>query len=71
MLLLLIGVSIGIAGALALAKLISGFLYGLAPTDGPTLLVVLLLFAAIAFVSTYAPARRAANVDPMAALRCE
>jgi putative ABC transport system permease protein len=71
MLLLLIGVAIGVAGSLALRKVIAGFLYGITATDLQTFAAVLLLFAAVAFLSTYIPARRAARIDPTVAFRYE
>jgi putative ABC transport system permease protein len=71
MLLILIGGGMGVAGTLALTKVISGFLYGVTATDAPTFLGVLLLFAALAFLSTYSAARRAATIDPTVALRNE
>ena len=71
MVLILIGVGIGVGGSLALSKMISGFLYGITATDSVTFLAVLLLFAAVAFLSTYIPARRAARIDPTLAFRYE
>jgi putative ABC transport system permease protein len=61
----------GVAGTLALRKIIARFLYGVTATDAPTFVGVLLLFVALAFLSTYIPARRAAAIDPTVALRCE
>ncbi len=55
MLLILIGGGMGVAGTLALTKVISGFLYGVTATDAPTFVGVLLLFAALAFLSMYIP----------------
>ena len=69
MVLTMIGVGIGIAGSLALTKIIAGFLHGITATDAPTFLAVLVLFAAVAFLSTYVPARRAARIDPTVAFR--
>jgi putative ABC transport system permease protein len=69
MTLTLTGVAIGAAGALAAGCVVSGFLYGVRATDAPTFVAVLVLFAAVAFVSTYMPARRAAKIDPAAAFR--
>jgi putative ABC transport system permease protein len=71
MLLSLIGVGAGVAGSLALSTVMSGFLYGITATDAPTFLAVLLLFVAVAFLSTYIPARRAAAIDPAVAFRDE
>jgi putative ABC transport system permease protein len=69
MALVLAGGGIGVAGSLALTKVVAGFLYGITPTDVPTFLAVLALFAAVAFLATYVPARRAARVDPALAFR--
>jgi predicted permease len=66
-----IGAAIGIAGSLVLTKLISGLLYGITPYDAPTFIAMALLFAAVAFLATYIPARRAASIDPTVAFRCE
>jgi putative ABC transport system permease protein len=71
MLLILLGGGMGVAGTLALRKIIARFLYGVTATDAPTFVGVLLLFVALAFLSTYIPARRAAAIDPTVALRCE
>jgi putative ABC transport system permease protein len=66
-----LGVGIGVVGSLALRTVIAGFLFGVAPTDAPTLLGVPLIFVAVAFLSTYIPARRAARIDPTVAVRYE
>ena len=66
-----IGVGLGIAATLALTTVISGFLYGITPTDLPTFAAALLLFALVAFFSTYIPARRASRIDPTVAFRYE
>jgi putative ABC transport system permease protein len=71
MTLVLIGIAVGLAGAFALARLLSGLLFGVTPTDPVTFTVVPLLLAAVALAACYLPARRAARVDPMTALRCE
>jgi putative ABC transport system permease protein len=65
------GVAIGMSGALAVSRVMSGLLYGLRATDPATLLGVAALLALVALVAAYLPARRAANVDPMVALRYE
>lgn len=67
----LVGVVIGIGGALLLTKVISSFLYGVTCTDPPTFACVSLALAGAALLASYIPARRAAKVDPMEALRCE
>ena len=66
-----IGVAIGIAMALGVARLISSFLFGVKPTDPLTYLAVAVGLAAIALFACYIPARRAIKVDPLVALRYE
>jgi putative ABC transport system permease protein len=67
----LTGVVIGVLGALLLTRLMSGLLFEIAPTDPYTFLAVMVLVAVVACLASYLPARRAANVDPMLALRSE
>ncbi|MGE5294163.1 MAG: FtsX-like permease family protein, partial [Solirubrobacterales bacterium] len=67
----LIGVAAGVAGVLAATRVLSSLLYGISSTDPLTLGVVSLILIAIALLATWLPARRAAKIDPMAALRCE
>jgi len=71
MVLALIGLAIGLAGAFALARFLSSLLYSVRPTDPATFAAVSLLLAAVAFLSCYIPARRAMRIDPMVALRYE
>jgi predicted lysophospholipase L1 biosynthesis ABC-type transport system permease subunit len=63
------GVVIGLAGALALSRVMTGFLYGIRSTDPLTYTAVALLLLAIALVASWIPAMRATRVDPMIALR--
>jgi putative ABC transport system permease protein len=67
----LLGVGIGLAGAYALTRLLSSLLYGVPPTDLLTFISVSFVLVAIALLASYLPARRAARIDPMEALRYE
>ena len=67
----LIGVVIGVAGALALTRAIQSLLFGVAATDPLTFFAVIGLLISAALLACYIPARRAAKVDPMVALRYE
>lgn len=65
------GLLLGIAGSLALSRVLSALLYGVGAQDPLTLVLVSLLLAAVALLACYLPARRAARVDPMVALRAD
>jgi putative ABC transport system permease protein len=65
------GMAIGFVGALALTKLLAGMLFGVAPRDPGTFAVCGVLVAGVALAATWWPARRAARIDPWAALRHE
>jgi len=67
----LIGVAIGVALALGVARLISSFLFGVKPTDPLTYAAVAVGLSAVALLACYLPARRAMKVDPLVALRYE
>jgi putative ABC transport system permease protein len=66
-----VGIGVGLLGALALGKAVSGLLYGVATHDPATYFEVAVLLFAVALAACIIPARRAAAVDPMQALRCE
>jgi FtsX-like permease family len=67
----LIGLLIGLAGALVLTRLMSSVLYGVSATDVVTFAGVTLLLGLVVLIACYLPARRAAKVDPIIAIRCE
>lgn len=71
MLLVAIGLVIGLGATIPTTRLIASFLFGLTPTDPATMALAALVLLGVASVASYLPARRASNVDPMAALRCE
>ncbi|HEU4585574.1 MAG TPA: ABC transporter permease [Gemmatimonadaceae bacterium] len=67
MTLALLGIALGIIGALAVTRLLASMLYGVAPTDPATFTGVAALLAAVALLACWLPARRAARVDPTVA----
>jgi putative ABC transport system permease protein len=71
MALVLIGVVIGIGGAVWLTRFLAGFLFGVKTLDPIAFLAMPLLLSAVALLSVWIPAKRATRVDPMAALRVE
>lgn len=66
-----IAIAIGIGGALALSSILETLLYGVAPRDAATLGAVSALLIAVTALAGYLPARRATNIDPIAALRSD
>jgi ABC-type antimicrobial peptide transport system permease subunit len=66
-----LGLVMGLGLALAFARLISGLLYGVKPTDAATLAGVAVTCAIVAAVSLWLPVRRAVSIDPLVALRQE
>jgi len=69
--LVLLGLALGIGGALALTRLIKGLLFEVSATDPLAFALAAALLAVMALLACYIPARRAAKVDAMIALRCE
>jgi putative ABC transport system permease protein len=67
----LLGMILGLAGALAATRYLEAMLFGLTPLDPITFLVVCALFIVVAVTACYLPARYATNVDPLVALRYE
>jgi putative ABC transport system permease protein len=71
MVLAVAGLTIGLLGARALAGVMRSMLYGVQPADGASFVSAAALLVIVTFLASYIPARRAARVDPLVALRCE
>lgn len=65
------GLALGLAAAFALTRLLAALLFGVSPKDPLTFLLISLLLGAVAVAAAWLPARRAADLDPLNALRCE
>ena len=66
-----LGLGLGLAGALALGFVVQRLLYEMRAQDPLTFLIVVVVLGLVALAACYLPARRATQVDPMVALRCE
>jgi predicted permease len=66
---ILVGLGLGLAGSIAMAGLLRGLLFGIDAWDAPTMIGVALLLAGAALIGSFLPARRAASVSPLEALR--
>jgi putative ABC transport system permease protein len=71
LLLAILGIGIGFVGAISLTGLVRSLVFEVTPTDPFTFMTVLLVFIAAALLASYLPARRAASIAPIEALRCE
>jgi putative ABC transport system permease protein len=69
--LIAIGVTVGLSGAAAASRALEGLLFGLTPFDALTFIAASLLFAAVAGLASWIPARRATRIEPVIALRGE
>jgi predicted permease len=67
--LVVVGIALGLAGAIGLTRLLAGLLYGLKATDPTTFMAVSLLLSGVALLASHFPARKAGAVDPLVALR--
>ena len=68
--LVIAGIVLGLAGALALARVVSTLLFEVTPFDPPSYASTVIALVAVAALACYVPARRAMRVDPITALRC-
>ena len=66
-----LGIAIGLAGSVAITRVMTSQLFGLSPTDPLTFAAVTALLTLVALLACYLPARRATKVDPLVALRYE
>jgi putative ABC transport system permease protein len=71
MILTLFGLGLGLAGSLALTRVMTGMLFGISATDPSTFCAVGAILTLIALAACYIPAHRASRVNPITALRCE
>jgi len=65
------GITLGLAGAFALTRLMASMLYGISPSDPFTFALISIVLAAVALAASYLPSRRAMLLEPVSALRHE
>jgi ABC-type antimicrobial peptide transport system permease subunit len=65
------GIIVGVVASFSFARVLSGFLFGVAPRDPAIFTTVTLLLAGVAFIAVWLPAQRATRLDPVTALRQE
>ena len=71
MLLVILGLAIGLGGAIALTRFLKALLFQVTPTDPSTFVLISALLLSATLIACYVPARRAARIDPQSALRCD
>jgi predicted permease len=67
----LVGLVLGVAGAIGLSERVAGFLWGVSPTDPGTFAAVAAVLLGVALIATWIPSREAANLEPASAINCE
>jgi ABC-type antimicrobial peptide transport system permease subunit len=67
----LVGLLLGLVGAVAVTRLMQTLLFNVRPADPSTMVAVAVVIAGVALIACYVPARRATRVDPLTALRAE
>lgn len=69
--LVLVGIALGLTGALAGSRIMSSMVYGIGPRDPLVLAIACVVIVLAGAIAAYLPARRAASIDPIKALRSE
>jgi len=66
-----LGTAIGMAGSVAITRVLKGLLFEVTPTDPPTYAIIAVVLGTVALAATYVPARKVTRIDAMRALRTE